>query len=111
MDITNILLIIIIIAGAIITRFLVPYLKVRFSAEELNTIFALVKMAVDAAEQIFGAGKGKEKKQFVIEYFKSKGYTLDTNIISDELNAMIEAAVYKLNSKEASSGGKEEKVG
>lgn len=96
MDITNILLIIIIVAGAIITRFLVPYLKVRFSTEELNTIFALVRMAVDAAEQIFGAGKGKEKKQYVIEYLNSKGLTVDTNVVSDELNAMIEAAVYEL---------------
>lgn len=108
MDITNILLIILIIAGAIITRFLIPYLKAKYGTEQLDTIFALVKMAVDAAEQIFGAGKGTEKKQFVIDYLASKGLTVDTNVLSDELNAMIEAAVFELNSKkEASEGGKE----
>ena len=46
-----------------------------------------------AAEQIIkGSGKGKEKKQYVMDFLLSKGITFDT----DEIEALIESEVYKL---------------
>ena len=53
-----------------------------------------MKIAVSAAEQIFkGSGRGEEKKQYVIAWLKERGFTVDEN----ELDALIEAAVYELN--------------
>lgn len=53
-----------------------------------------MRIAVAAAEQLWkGSEKaGAEKKQYVIEFLKSKGLTVDF----EELDAMIEAEVYSL---------------
>ena len=60
------------------------------------------KKAVEAAEQIFGGGKGKEKKEYakkvIIKYLAAKGIILDLDIIE----AYIEAAV-----KEMKANGEE----
>lgn len=58
----------------------------------------IIKTAVTAAEQIFvGTGLGEQKKQWVLQYLKDKGYKIDLNAINAELNAMIESAVYEMN--------------
>ena len=47
-----------------------------------------------AAEQVFtGAGRGDEKKAYVIDWLRSHGITVD----EEKLDALIEAAVYELN--------------
>lgn len=49
-----------------------------------------------AAEQMKDAGllpDGQEKKDFVLQFVKDKGIT----ITDEELNALIEAAVYEIN--------------
>jgi ribosome-interacting GTPase 1 len=48
---------------------------------------------VRAAEQIFfGAGKGEEKKKYVLEYLEKRGIKLT----KEDLEVMIEAAVKEL---------------
>lgn len=59
-------------------------------------------IAVEAAEMIYvGAGRGEEKKQYVIDFLNSKGFTLNTA----EIENLIEAAVLelKLTQKEEAS--------
>ena len=68
-----------------------PWVKERVGAERLNKIWRWVCWAVQAAEQLFGAGKGVEKKQYVTELLVDLG--LD---ITDDVDAMIEAAVREL---------------
>lgn len=68
-----------------------PWVKERVGAERLNKIWRWVCWAVQAAEQLFGAGKGVEKKQYVTELLADLG--LD---ITDDVDAMIEAAVREL---------------
>ena len=63
---------------------------------------ALSSIAVEAAEMIYvGAGRGEEKKQYVIDFLNSKGFTLNTA----EIENLIEAAVLelKLTQKEEAS--------
>lgn len=81
------------LAGAIITCVLVPYIKSKTTAEQQKEINAWVKIAVSAAEQIYtGSGRGEEKKAYVLEWLRSHGVTVD----DEKLDAMIEAAVYEL---------------
>ena len=55
-----------------------------------------MKIAVAAAEQLYkGAGRGAEKKAYVLEFLKKNGFTIDM----DAIDAMIEAAVQQLNSE------------
>lgn len=93
-DLTTILSALITLICALISAFLIPYIKSKVSAEKLETIKAWVKVAVQAAEMLYReTGTGAQKKSYVIEYLNSKGYDLDT----DTLNNLIESAVLELN--------------
>lgn len=101
MDITNIIVAIILLAGAVIMTILIPGLKVRLSSDNAEMIYGLIKIAVAAAEQIYGSKTGQKKKQYVIDYLKGKGITVNVDVIESEFNAMIEAAVYELSREQA----------
>ena len=100
MDITQIVSLIIAALGILFTSIFMPYVKSKASSEQLNTLYATVKIAVYAAEQLFGSGTGLQKKQYVIEYLASKGLYVDEEVISSDLNAMIESAVYELTKEQ-----------
>ncbi len=96
-DITNIVSAVITLIVALVTTFLIPWLKEKFDNEKLANIKAWVKVAVQAAEMIYeGAGKGAEKKAYVLQYLESKGFKLDTATIEN----LIESAVLELNTAE-----------
>lgn len=93
-DITPIVAIIIALIFAVITIIIAPWIKSRTTSEQLTQIMSWVNIAVLAAEQLFkGIGRGEEKKQYVIDFLKSKGYYID----AEKIEAMIEAEVAKLN--------------
>ncbi len=97
-NITPIVEAVVALIAAVITCFLVPYIKSKYGAEKLEEIRKWVCIAVEAAEQIFvGTGLGKQKKAYVEEFLASKGFTLD----ADSIDKMIEAAVLALNGKSA----------
>jgi len=80
--------------GAIITYYIVPMLKGTISTGKLINIMNWVEIAVTAAEQMKAAGIiNVPKKDFVIAFLKDKGIT----ITDEELDALIEAAVFEIN--------------
>lgn len=93
-DLTPIVNAVIALIAAIITTFLIPWIKSKIDAAKLTQIVEWVGIAVRAAEQIYNeSGMGEKKKQYVLDFLADKGFTLDPNSI----NAMIEAAVKNLN--------------
>lgn len=93
-DLTPIVNAVIALIAAIVTTFLIPWIKSKIDAAKLAQIVEWVGIAVRAAEQIYNeSGMGEKKKQYVLDFLASKGFTLDPNSI----NAMIEAAVKELN--------------
>lgn len=93
-DITPVIEAVAALIAALITAFLVPYIKSRTSAQQQEEINAWVKIAVSAAEQIYsGSGRGAEKKAYVLNWLKEHNITLDES----KIDALIEAAVYELN--------------
>lgn len=93
-DLTPIVNAVIALIAAIITTFLIPWIKSKIDAAKLAQIVEWVGIAVRAAEQIYNeSGMGEKKKQYVLDFLADKGFTLDPNSI----NAMIEAAVKELN--------------
>ena len=93
-DLTPIVNAVITLIAAIITTFLIPWIKGKIDAAKLAQIVEWVGIAVRAAEQIYNeSGMGEKKKQYVLDFLASKGFTLDP----DSINAMIEAAVKELN--------------
>ena len=92
-DITGIVSAAITLIVALITTFLIPWLKNKLDADKFEKVRAWTKVAVQAAEMIYnGAGRGEEKKAYVIQYLNDKGFKLDTATI----DALIESAVLEL---------------
>lgn len=93
-DITPLVSAFISLLAAIITIFLIPYLKAKVGERKFDEIMSWVQIAVAAAEMIYvGPGRGEEKKRYVLDYLEGKGFSLDI----DSINNMIEAAVLELN--------------
>ncbi len=98
--ITQIGMVIITVIGAIVTYIVVPYIKSRATEAQQDNIKSWVEIAVQAAEQLMNSpGMGENKKLFVLNFLKSKGITLS----EDQLNILIEAAVYQINNVKATN--------
>lgn len=91
-DYTELIQALITLASVIITGFLIPILKQKLSAEKRAKLNDYVRIAVNAAEQLYGSKAGQEKKRYVINFLSSKGLYFD----EAEVEAMIESEVYKL---------------
>ena len=77
-DITPIVNAAIALIGAGVSVFLIPWLKSQTTEAQRKELTAWVKIGVAAAEQLYkGAGRGEEKKQYVIDFLKQKGFKVD----------------------------------
>ena len=71
--------------AALVTYKFVPWIQARTTAQQQEMLRAAVSVAVYAAEQLYGAGKGKEKLTYVIGQLAKKGYHVD----KDEIEAAV----------------------
>lgn len=86
-----------------IAKVVVPPLKewlaAKTTTEQRGLMYTVVKELVSAAEQtIVGAGLGSEKMQYVIDGLKSKGITVDIDMIEAAVKEMNDAAEERLAS-------------
>lgn len=78
---------------AIITIFVIPWIRSKISAEELAEIIKWVKIAVQAAEMIYNeSGMGPQKKKYVETFLADLGISYDEKRIDN----LIESAVLEL---------------
>ena len=87
-DLTKIFEAVIALAAALVTTFLIPWIKQRLTAGQQEALESIIETAVLASEQLYGSGMGKEKLKAALDYIESKGYKVDVQ--------QIEAAVYAL---------------
>ncbi len=94
-DITAIINAVVALVAAVISVFVIPYVKSKTTAQQREELVAWAKIAVSAAEQIYkGEQRGAEKKQYVLNFLAKNGFSVD----EEAVNAAIEAAVKQLNS-------------
>jgi Na+(H+)/acetate symporter ActP len=92
-DITGVISAILMLIGAAITTYLIPWIKSKTTVEQRRIAQMLVRTAVYAAEQLFkGDGRGEEKLKYVARRLEEAGIKLEVAILRD----MIEAAVMQL---------------
>ena len=96
-DITYIILGLIIIVGGLITGLGLPLLRSKLSAEQIATLKSIVRIAVYAAEQLFGAKMGPDKKSFALQYAKKLLAKLHLTFDESAVDAAIEAQVKEMN--------------
>lgn len=68
---------------------MIPWLKSKTTKEQQDYLLATARVLVYAAEQIYGAGKGDAKMQYVQDELENRGLTIDLPVI--------EAAVREMN--------------
>ena len=71
--------------AALVTYKLIPWIQARTTAQQQELLRAAVSVAVYAAEQLYGAGAGKEKLMYVKGQLAKKGYHVDI----DEIEAAV----------------------
>ena len=95
-SLTQIILAVITLIVALITRYAIPFAKQKMDENQLEMLRIAVKTAVYAAEKIYGSKQGQEKLNYVVEVLKQQGYEVDMTQIADTTRALIEAAVKEL---------------
>lgn len=82
-DLTPLFEAILTVLGLVITYKVVPWLKMKLTESQFRYLKSATRSAVFAAEQLYGAGKGPEKFQYVIKQLEKKGFTVDQDVIEE----------------------------
>ena len=80
-DLTPIFQAVLALLAALITYKLIPWIKARTTAEQRGLLTAMTSTLVFAAEQLYGAGAGAEKLDYVIRQLEERGFTADRAVI------------------------------
>lgn len=80
-DLTTILEAIIALIAALVTYKVIPWIKAKTTESQQAILMATVRTLVYAAEQLYGAGKGKEKFTYVRQKLQEKGFDVDVDAI------------------------------
>lgn len=80
-DLTPILKAVLALAAALITAFVIPWIKSKTTAQQQEILARGVKTAVFAAEQVYGSGWGRDKMRYAEEYLRKRGYAVDIDLI------------------------------
>ena len=92
-NLTPVINAVIALIGALVTAFVIPWIKRNTTEKDLEDFLRWVEIAVAAAEQVFLSTQGSAKKEFVLGFLEEKGFTFS----EEEVNAAIEGAVLKLH--------------
>ena len=65
------------IAGALVSAYVIPWIKSNVSAKDLETITFWVRFAVRCADQLFTPKEWEKKKEYVMQYIIDKCNKLD----------------------------------
>lgn len=86
-NLTPILQALIGLLAALITYKLIPWIKSKTTAQQRENLFALIRVLVFAAEQLYGSGHGEEKLEYVCAQLREQGFEVSL--------PEIEATVYE----------------
>ena len=87
--------------GAIITWFIIPFIKEKIGAEKLAKYEYWTSMAVKCAEMIFKEqGMGEAKKEYVVNFLNEMFNKNKVVITSEQIEILVEAAVKELKLSE-----------
>ncbi len=92
-DLTPIINAAVALIAALISAFVIPWIRRKTTAQDRDEFLKWVEIAVAAAEQLFHTTQGKEKKKAVVAFLEAQGFTFTES----EIDAAIEAAVLKLH--------------
>ena len=90
----KIILALITIIGSIVSAYVVPYLRTKIGADQLEKANYYIKKAVRCADQLFTEDEWKEKKAYVMNYaMRIVNDKLHINLTEEDVNVIIEGIV------------------
>lgn len=92
-DLTNVLEAVVALAVALISAFLIPWIKSKTTAQQREDMLKWVDIAVSAAQQLYHKCSGQQRLDYALSVLSGKGF----NINDDTLLDAVEAAVLKLH--------------
>ena len=97
-DVTFIILkLVVSVCAALVTAYLIPYIKTLRNDKRYASLLDAVEVAVRAAEQTFRqSGQGAQKKEEVLNFISEYMTTHGFSISSYQLDQLIECAVYQM---------------
>lgn len=85
------------VLGAVITYFIIPYIKATTEKEKLNQYKEWAALAVKTAEMLWeGTGHGEDKKAYVTAFLNNMLNSRKTVITEEQLHVLIEATVREI---------------
>ena len=96
-DLTAIILAILTFIFGILSKYVIPNIQAKTTADQRELIQAAVKTAVCGIEQLYKSSPGQEKKRKVIEELYKQGYILDMDNVEENMELLIERFVKELN--------------
>lgn len=99
-DLTPIINSAIALIAAIITAFVVPWIKRKTNEHDREEMLKWVEIAVAAAQQLYHQMSGQQRKEYVVNFLAEKGYSIDDKALDNA----IEAAVLKLHHELEANG-------
>ena len=88
-DLTAILQALIGLVAALVTAYVIPWIKAKTTTEQRAMLLGVTRTLVYAAEQLYGPGAGAEKLEYVRARLVARGFDIDA--------AAIEAAVREMS--------------
>lgn len=92
-DLTTVLEAVIALAVAIITAFVLPWLRSKTTAQDREELLKWVDIAVAAAQQLYHNLDGADRWDYALALLEERGYDVDERAVQDA----VEAAVLKLH--------------
>lgn len=92
-NLTPILEAVVALAVAIITAFVLPWIRSRTTTEQRKELLAWVDIAVAAAQQLYHQCSGEQRLQYALSLLEERGFNVNDGTVVDA----VEAAVLKLH--------------
>ena len=92
-DLTPIFQAVVALVAVLITTRLIPWIQSKTTKNQQEALITAARIAVLAAEQVFGSGAGQKKLQYALDALRKAGFNVDSSLAA----AAIEKAVHDLN--------------
>ena len=89
MSVNEIVSIVLKVICFVMVTLIIPYIKKKYTQQQLDEVNEKIQTYVEAAEQIFGGEQGDEKKQWVRGRLAAHGIDVDLDIIDAEIEACV----------------------
>lgn len=101
----KIILAIITIIGGLISAYVIPYLRTKIGADQLDKVNYYIGVAVRCADQIFTEEQWKEKKEYVLDYaMRIVNEKLHINLTQEDVDIIIEGLVNEIHKNDLHKG-------